>query len=46
MKPTQDSGTVIDHINITSNIEAVTDVADYYYGDHDYVLCGMSPNVP
>ena len=37
-KPTQDSGTVIDHIYITPDIQAVTDVSDCYCSDHDYVL--------
>ena len=29
-KPTHDSGTIIDHIYITSDIQAVTDVSDCY----------------
>ena len=44
-KPTWDSGTVIDHIYITPDIQAVTDVSDCYYSDHDYVLCGISSNL-
>ena len=48
-KPMQDSITVIDHIYITPDIQAVTDVSACYYSDHDYVLCGISSklqNVP
>ena len=44
-KPTWDSGTVIDHIYITTDIQAVTDVSDCYYSDHDYVLHGISSNL-
>ena len=48
-KPTQDSGTVIDHIYITPDIQAATGVSDCYYSDHNYVLCGISStlqNIP
>ena len=44
-KPTYDSGTIIDHIYITPDIQAVPDVSDCYYSDHDYVLCGLSTNL-
>ena len=44
-KATWDSRTVIDHIHITPDIQAVTDVSDCYYSDHNYVLCGISSNV-
>ena len=44
-KPTLDSGTVNDHRYITPDIKAVTDVCDYYYSDHNYVLCGISSHL-
>ena len=40
-KPTCDSGTLLDHIYVTSKVAIATDVNDCYYSDHDYVLCSI-----
>ena len=37
-KPTRDSGTLLDHVYVTSKVAITTDVNDCYYSDHDYVL--------
>ena len=37
-KPTCDSGTLLDHVYVTSKVAITTDVNDCYYSDHDYVL--------
>ena len=38
-KPTRDGGTLLDHVYVTSKVAITTDVNDFYYSDHDYVLC-------
>ena len=39
-KPTHDSGTIIDHICKSQTLHTMqTDVTDYYYSDHDCILC-------
>ena len=40
-KPTHDSGTLLDHVYVTSKVAITTDVNDCYYSDHDYVLCSI-----
>ena len=42
IKPTCDSGTLIDHIYANEKLHIQTDVSDYYYSDHDYILCTIS----
>ena len=42
MKPTHDSGPLIDHICRNQKLQIQTDVSDCYYSDHDYVLCIIS----
>ena len=42
MKPTRDTGTLIDHIYTNEKLHIQTDVSDCYYSDHDYVLCTIS----
>ena len=37
-KPTRDSGTLIDHMYLNSELPVTTDVTDCYYSDHDFVL--------
>ena len=44
-KPTQDSGTLIDHIYTNTKLSVKTDVSDCYYSDHDFVLCVTYENV-
>ena len=44
MKPTHDSGTLIDNIYTNQKLQIQTDVTDSYYSDHDYVLCNISKN--
>ena len=38
-KPTCDSGTLIDHVYVSTSLKVDTDVSDCYYSDHDLVLC-------
>ena len=39
-KPTQDSGTIIDHLYMSQTLNTMqTDVTDSYYSDHDCILC-------
>ena len=39
-KPTNDSGTIIDHIYVSHTVNTMqTDVTDCYYRDHDCILC-------
>ena len=39
-KPTNDSGTITDHIYVSQTANAMqTDVTDCYYSDHDCILC-------
>ena len=39
-KPTPDSGTIIDHLYMSQTLNTMqTDVTDYYYSDHDCILC-------
>ena len=39
-KPTHDSGTIIDRVYVCQTVNTVqTDVTDYYYSDHDCILC-------
>ena len=38
-KPTQDSGTIIDHVYASPTLNIEMDVNDCYYSDHDSVLC-------
>ena len=40
-KPTRDSGTLLDHVYVTSKVSITTDENDCYYSDHDYVLCSI-----
>ena len=40
-KPTHDSGTLLDHVYVTSKVAITIDVSDCYYSDHDYVLCSI-----
>ena len=40
-KPTCNSGTLLDHVYVTSKVAITTDVNDCYYSDHDYVLCSI-----
>ena len=42
MKPTCDSGTLIDHIHTNEKLHIQTDVSNCYYSGHDYVLCTIS----
>ena len=42
MKPTRDSGTLIDHLYTNQKLQIQTDVSDCYYSDHDYVLCTIT----
>ena len=44
-KPTNDSGTLIYHIYTNTKLSLETDVSDYYYSDHDYVLCTISKGI-
>ena len=41
-KPTTISGTLIDHVYVSQRMTVTTDVTDYYYSDHDYVLCAIT----
>ena len=41
-KPTTDSGTLIDHVYVSQKMRVTTDVTDWYYTDHDYVLCALT----
>ena len=39
-KPTHGSGTIIDHVCMSQTLNTMqTDVTDYYYNDHDCILC-------
>ena len=39
-KPTDDSGTIIDHVYVSHTLNTIqTDVTDCYYSDHDCILC-------
>ena len=39
-KPTNDSGTIIDHVYISQTLHTMqTDITDCYYSDHDCILC-------
>ena len=42
IKPTCDSGTLIDYIYTDMKLCVQTDVSDCYYSDHDYVLHTIS----
>ena len=42
-KPTHDSGTIIDHVYMSQTLYTMqTDVTDYYYSDHDFILCWIT----
>ena len=41
-KPTRDSGTLIDHMYLNSELPVTTDVTDCYYSDHDFVLAAIT----
>ena len=42
-KPTHDSGTIIDHVYLSQTVNTMqTDVTDYYYSDHDVILCAIT----
>ena len=41
-KPTCDSGTLIDHVYVSTSLKVDTDVSDCYYSDHDLVLCAFN----
>ena len=41
-KPTSDSGTLIDHVYVSNSLHVNSDVSDYYYSDHDHVLCAFN----
>ena len=41
-KPTCDSGTLIDHVYVSTSLQVDTDVSDFYYSDHDLVLCAFN----
>ena len=43
-KPTRDSGTLIDHMYLNSELPVTTDVTDCYYSDHDFVLAAITLN--
>ena len=43
-KPTRDSGTLIDHMYLNSELPVTTDVTDCYYSDHDFVLGAITLN--
>ena len=38
-KPTHDSGTLIDHVYLSTPFKVDTDVSDCYYSNHDLVPC-------
>ena len=39
-KPTHYSGTIIEHVYVLQTVNSMqTDVTDYYYSDHDCILC-------
>ena len=39
-KPTDDSGTIIDHVYMSQRLHTMqTDVTDCYYSDHDCIPC-------
>ena len=41
--PTRDSGTLTDHVYISSGVNTEAKVADCYYSDHDFVLASIMP---
>ena len=41
-KPMCDSGTLIDHIYVSNSLQVDSYVSDYYYSDHDHVLCAFN----
>ena len=41
-KPTRDSGTLIDHVYVSTSLKVDTDVSDCYYSDHNLVLCAFN----
>ena len=42
-KPTNDSGTMIDHVYMSQTLHTMqTDVKDCYYSDHDCILCWIT----
>ena len=42
-KLTHDSGTIIDHINVSQTVNTMqTDITDCYYSDHDFILCAIT----
>ena len=42
IKPTHDSGTLIDHVYTRRSLQITTDVIDCYYSDHDFVLVNIN----
>ena len=41
-KPTDDSGTIIDHVYVSQTVNTMqTDVTDCYDSDHDFVQCAI-----
>ena len=39
-KPTNNSGTIIDHVYVLQTVKTTqTDITDCYYNDHDCILC-------
>ena len=42
-KPTDHSGTIIDHVYVSMRVHIMqTDATDCYYNDHDFILCLMT----
>ena len=42
-KLTHDSGNIIDHVYVSQTLNTMqTDVTDYYYSDHDFILCAIT----
>ena len=43
IKPTHDSGTIIDCVYVSQTVNTMqTDVIDYYYNDHDFIPCSIT----
>ena len=42
-KLTHDSGTIIDYVYVSQTLNTMqTDDTDYYYSDHDFILCSIT----
>ena len=42
-KPTHDSATIIDHVYVSQTVNTMqTDITDFYYSDHDFILCTIT----